>query len=184
MRFLRALCANAHSDHYMYIWQRGYYKGGGRGGGGLTWWNSLNSIHLLHKAEDSLFAFYMKRIQHSSCLFNWIRPLVGVALTPHPPTPQACEVNMRYIWTGVWLQQFTLSSSPHYHSPRVIRAILSAIMMHDILRVILIRSCEIQLPGIKVDTGCLLQSTQATQSPPLASLSHLLPPQPSDIFHA
>lgn len=90
----------------------------------FKWSNSLGqALHFLHRAGDRLFAFYTrKRILHSSCLFNWIWPLEGVALEKMRcgPLPQSCKVNMRHIWMCVLLQQFTLSSSPHYHSNLVI----------------------------------------------------------------
>lgn len=129
MHFLQALHASAHSDHCTYIWQRGYYKGGGRGGVGGSNDGILSRVCMFY---TRLFAFYMrKRIQR--CLFNWIRPLVGVTLQKkrrdptHPPAGLQGKYALHLNWC------VTLSSSPHYHSHRVIWAILLAIMMHDIL---------------------------------------------------
>lgn len=78
---------------------------------------------------------------------------------------------MRHICIHVSPRQFTPSSSPRYHGDLVVGAISPAIVMHDILKATLILTGEIQMPGSQSRVFARLQQcTQATLSPPLASL--------------
>lgn len=82
--FLRAPCVSPLHSPITYIFDKEDITYVSGGGGGAV-------FAFLHRAGDRLFAFYTrKRILHSSCLFNWIRPLEGVALQKMrcgPPFP-------------------------------------------------------------------------------------------------
>lgn len=127
-------CAVPHfssQSHYMYIWQRGRYTGGGeRISHDQILWNSLCIFNSRQGTASLHFTGGRKSYIHLVCLIGYDLwrgsacrkwDVASFFFSFFLPSISPCKVNMRHIWIS--LRPFTLSSSPHYHSNLVIWAI-------------------------------------------------------------
>lgn len=138
-----AACWLCSQSHYIHIWQRGYYIREHRGGKMRISNDQIlpDRLCIFHTGPGITFAFHTrKRIPRSSCLFNWIWPLEGVALEemrcgPFPPVLEGKYASHLNACLAAAVYLVVLSSLSQ--QPCDLANFL-AVMMHDILKVMLI----------------------------------------------